>query len=79
MKSSVLAIALSPSVVRRALLFAAVVGPILCTINHFDVILSGEVDLLCMVKMGLTFLVPYCVSTFSSVGAIRRMQNAPKD
>jgi len=44
---------------------------ILITINHGDAILSGDVDVRRMTRMGLTMLVPYAVSTLSSVGAYR--------
>lgn len=67
-----LEIALDPSVVRRALGYAFVVGPILIAINHGDALLRGELDGLRLFKMGLTVLVPYAVSTLSSVGALRR-------
>lgn len=69
--ASFLQIATRPAVVRRALGMAAVVGPILIAINHGDRLLVGEIDAVRLFKMSLTFLVPYCVSTASSVGAIR--------
>jgi len=56
-------------VVRRALGFAVVVGSVLIAINHGDAIAAGDVDARRWLKMGLTVLVPYCVSTLSSVGA----------
>jgi hypothetical protein len=59
-------------VVRRALGFAVVVGLVLITINHGDAILAGEVTARRLVKMGLTVLVPYTVSTLSSVSALRQ-------
>jgi hypothetical protein len=68
-----LALAASRGVVRRALRMAAVVGALLITINHGDAILRGEVDRARLLKMALTLLVPYCVSTYSSVGATRAM------
>jgi hypothetical protein len=58
------------SVVKRGLKFAVVVGIILITINHGDVILRGELQPMNYIKMGLTVIVPYVVSVFSSVGAI---------
>jgi hypothetical protein len=64
-----LALALEGRVVRRALGFAAVVGSILIAINHGDALLAGELDGRRLLKMGLTVLVPYCVSTLSSVAA----------
>jgi hypothetical protein len=60
-------------VVRRALAFAVVVGAILIGINHGDALLRGEIDSVRLWKMGITVLVPYSVSTLSSVSAIRTM------
>ena len=57
--------------VRRALTYAVVVGAILIAINHGDALLRGEIDGARLAKMGLTVLVPYLVSTLSSVGAWR--------
>ena len=64
-------LALSGPVRWRAIKVAAVVGPILIAINQWDVILQGELNGICVLKMGLTFMVPYCVSTFSSVEALK--------
>ncbi|MBM4383326.1 MAG: nitrate/nitrite transporter NrtS [Deltaproteobacteria bacterium] len=73
-----LALATSPGVVRRALLMAVVVGALLITINHGDALVRGEVDATRLFKMALTLLVPYCVSTYSSVGALRSLQHGEK-
>ncbi|MCH8133793.1 MAG: nitrate/nitrite transporter NrtS [Myxococcales bacterium] len=51
---------------------ALLVGPILILINHGDSILQGEIGPVRALKMALTMAVPYLVSTFSSVGALRR-------
>ncbi|NIM01946.1 MAG: hypothetical protein GTN89_14325 [Acidobacteria bacterium] len=67
------------SVVRRALGYAIVVGAILISINHGDAILRGDLDATRWIRMGLTVLVPYCVSTLSSVGAIRAAGQAQSD
>jgi hypothetical protein len=64
-------LATSPEVVRRALGYACVVGAILIAINHADALLRGEIDAVRGIKMGLTVLVPYTVSTLSSVQALR--------
>ena len=69
-----LRLALQPTVVRRALKFACVVGIILITINHGYAILHGQVTSGRILQMCLTVLVPYTVSTLSSVGAMREMQ-----
>ncbi len=65
------ALALAPNVVRRAIFYAIVVGAILIAINHGDAILAGEWGGARLFKMGLTLLVPYAVSTLSSVSATR--------
>ncbi len=64
-------LATRPSVVKRAAKIAAVVGILLAVINHGDTILAGQLQLTDLIKIVLTFGVPYCVSTFSSVLAIR--------
>lgn len=69
-----LALATSAGVVRRALLMSALVGALLITINHGDALLRGELDRARALKMALTLLVPYCVSTYSSVGAMRSLR-----
>lgn len=68
--------ATSREVVRRALCYATVVGTVLITINYSDLVLAGEVRPRHLLKMSLTMLVPYCVSTASSVGAIRQLRRA---
>jgi len=67
-----LRLALTTSVIRRGLAYAAIVGAILIVINHGDALLRGEVSADRAWRMGLTVLVPYVVSTLSSVGAMRR-------
>jgi len=71
-------LAFQPSVVRRALKYAFVVGLLLITINHSDAILHGQVTGTRLFKMALTVMVPYIVSTLSSVGALRdRNEESP--
>jgi len=64
-----LALALKPSGVKRACKYAVVVGSILIAINHSDAILRGDLPPARLFRMGLTVIVPYVVSTLSSVGA----------
>ena len=64
-------LAFEARVARRALGFAVVVGSVLIAINHGDAILAGDVSAGRILKMGLTVLVPYAVSTLSSVMAMR--------
>ncbi len=68
--------ACEPTVRRCATKYALVVGPVLVVINHGDAILTGQVNGSAMVKIALTMLVPYVVSTCSSVGTICRMRAA---
>ncbi|MBM4256018.1 MAG: hypothetical protein FJ147_08990 [Deltaproteobacteria bacterium] len=53
----------------RAVKVAAIVGPILTLINQYDVLLRGDYSIRVLSKIVLTFLVPYCVSSFSSARA----------
>jgi len=64
-------VATSAPVVRRALKYAVVVGAILIAINHGDALLDGQLESGRLLRIGLTVLVPYAVSTLSSVEAIR--------
>lgn len=68
-----LRLAARPSVMRRALRTAALIGSLLIVINHGDALLHGQVDALRALKMGLTVMVPYLVSTSSSVAALREL------
>ncbi|WP_428101182.1 nitrate/nitrite transporter NrtS [Candidatus Rariloculus sp.] len=72
--SSWLSIVTQPRVWRRALLYGLVVGAILIAINHGDALLRGDIDGVRILKMILTPLVPFVVSTQSSVGAIRNFE-----
>lgn len=66
-----LEVAMCPHVVRRAIKYMVIVGAILITINHGDAIVQGQVTAPRVLRMLLTCLVPYCVSTLSSVEAVR--------
>jgi hypothetical protein len=59
-----LSIAREPAVVRRAIRIAMVVGTLLIVINHGDALLHGS-------------LVPYSVSTVSSVSVLRELRRMP--
>ncbi len=74
-----LAIAREPAVVRRAIRIALVVGTLLILINHGDALLHGALSPLRLGQMVLTVLVPYCVSTVSSVSVIRELRQAQLD
>ncbi len=66
--------ALRPEIVRTATRFALIVGPVLVMINHGDVILAGEMDMTAWLKSLLTMIVPYTVSTLSSISAYHSCQ-----
>jgi len=70
-----LRLALSRGVVQRALAIACIVGPILVLINQGDVLWRGDAEKISWLKALLTFLVPYAVSTVSSVGALRQSRD----
>jgi hypothetical protein len=74
-----LELATSRAVVRRAAWYAVIVGAILIAINHADALVRGDVDLGRALKMGLTLLVPYTVSTLSSVQALRSARRPGSD
>ncbi len=67
-------IATRAPVVRRALKYAVGVGALLVAINQGDLILASRLDALAWTKMGLTVVVPYCVSTASSVSAALELE-----
>jgi len=66
--------ALRPEIIRTATRFALIVGPILVMINHGDVILAGQMDAAAWLKSMLTMIVPYTVSTLSSISAYHSCQ-----
>lgn len=59
----------------RASKIALIVGTLLAVINHGDAIVAGDVTWVTAIKVLLTYVVPYGVSTFSSVGAIRQVRD----
>ncbi|HXR46847.1 MAG TPA: nitrate/nitrite transporter NrtS [Candidatus Limnocylindrales bacterium] len=63
--------------VKRALKYALIVGFILIAINDSDAILSEQITRGVLLKMLLTVMVPYGVSTFSSVGVLLEMRGKP--
>ena len=50
---------------KKAIMTALVVGTILTTINHGDVILAGNSPY--FLKIILTYCVPYCVTTWGAI------------
>jgi hypothetical protein len=66
-----LGLATRGDIVGRASKTALLVGTLLIAINYGDVLLGESVTMLQLLKMTLTVFVPYAVSTYSSVGALR--------
>lgn len=69
--NSFFTIAMSKQVLPSALKVALVVGTILALINHGDKILSLTLSYQDCIKIVLSYLVPYGVSTWSAVEAIK--------
>jgi hypothetical protein len=74
-----LQIATERAVARRALVVAMIVGSILIAINHGDAIVRGDLSLERVLRILLTVTVPYCVSTYSSVAAIKSQRTQRPD
>lgn len=64
-------IARSRVVVVSAVKVSLFVGTMLALINHGDKIMAMSLSVNDGFKVGLTYLVPYCVSTWSAVKAIK--------
>lgn len=67
------------STFRRSIGIAVVVGSLLTLINQGDVLVRGDVTALIMLKMCLTYVVPFCVATFSALGANRVSSTSGRD
>ena len=59
-------------VMRNALIVGLIVGTILNLINQGDKL--GGAEPIDWLKLGLTYCVPFCVSTWGSFAALRMMQ-----
>ena len=59
----------SKEIVKRGLKVAIIVGITLNLINQGDQLCIGNLEQVNWVKFGLTFIVPYFVSTYSSAQA----------
>jgi len=60
----------------RSLRVALVVGSVLALINYTDRALTASLGTADWIKIGLTYLVPYGVSTYAAVDALRQMHGA---
>lgn len=66
-----------PTVRRRALRMALVVGSVLVAINYGDRLLAGSLGGRDLLKIALTYCVPFCVSAYSSALALASARGAP--
>ena len=72
-------LATRPSVVQRATKIALIVGTVLAFINHGDRLLTLSISFGDLIKIVLTYFVPYSVSTYSSVQALRERLQVLRD
>ena len=71
------ALCVTGGVPRRSLTVAVAVGTLLNLVNQGDALLNaGEVNVL---KLALTYIVPYCVATYGAVSMQLRMRDAQRD
>lgn len=68
-----------PGTAKRAVGVAAIVGPVLTAINQPEALLRLDFTPRVLVKIALTFLVPYAVSSYSSAQALTEaeLRNVP--
>lgn len=62
-----MSLAFSKSNLNRAVVMAVIVGTLLGVINHYDMFVSGEYPRERVLKVLITYLVPFFVSLISSV------------
>ncbi|MEO7131488.1 MAG: nitrate/nitrite transporter NrtS [Dermatophilaceae bacterium] len=56
----------------RTIVIALLVGSVLFAINQLDVVISGHADAGTWIKIGLTYLVPFCVANIGLLLGCRR-------
>lgn len=64
------AVAFRVDVVKRSAKVSLIVGTLLLIINQLDIIMTQGFDMVLVFKVILTYCVPYCVATYSSVSSI---------
>ena len=74
--TSWLRLASQKSVVLRSLRYAVVVGAILTAINQGDALARGDITMERILRIALTIMVPYVVTTLASVDALRESARA---
>lgn len=69
---SFFALAMRREIAFEAFKIALVVGTVLCLINQMPAFMNKEMSPGNVWQIGLTYLVPYCVATYSSVKVMRK-------
>jgi len=69
----------SKQIVRTALKLSLIVGTILGFINHGPDIVSNTLSSIQRIQIIITYLVPYSVSTYSSVNSIKYYEKKIKN
>ena len=64
-------LALRPDILHRSIRVALVVGTVLALINHGDRIMTLSLDGQSLLRIALTYAVPFGVATWSAVQATR--------
>lgn len=67
-----LAVVLYPAHLRKTSWIALIVGSALVSINQLDVIVRGAATPIVWLKVGLTYLIPFCNSNLGVLIASRR-------
>ena len=62
---------------KKAFITACIVGTILIAINHGDLVMAGTVPP--VAKVALTYLVPYCVTTWGAITGKLALLNRQRD
>jgi len=65
-------VCLYPRHLRKTVAMALVAGTVLFFINQVDVVISGRATPVVWLKVGLTYLVPFCVSNYGIAVASHR-------
>src|SRR3990170_1257927 len=67
------------AILRRSVVTCLIVGAVLTVINQGDRLVRGEFDATMAWKIGLTFLVPFLVSTISGAAVIRSRPSSRRE
>lgn len=65
-----------PPHLRRTIFVALTVGTVLFAINQLNVVAAGHATAITWLKVGLTYVVPFCTSNFGLLVASRRRPDA---